>query len=913
MALPDTQPVPGQRWASESEPELGLGVILSVGSGRVEILFAAAEERRHYALASAPLRRVAFKAGDTIRTHDGAELVVDEVRDLDRLLEYESGGRSVPEAELADTISFSAPEERLLAGAVDPVDDFELRREALEVAGRIRGSDVRGFVGPRIDLIPHQLSIAGEVAARLAPRVLLADEVGLGKTIEAGLILHRLHLSGRASRVLILVPEPLVHQWFVELYRRFNLAFAIFDEERCASIERLEPDANPFLDDQLVLAGVGLLADDPKRARQAMEAGWDLLIVDEAHHLEWTPEHEGPGYQVVSGLAAITPGLLLLTATPQQRGAAGHFARLRLLDPDRYSDFEEFQEEARHYERVAGIIERVSDGGSLTADDFDFLDAHSPRVGRQARAMRGGDDASRDRFVAELLDSFGTGRVMFRNTRAAIPGFPERRSHLVPLEGNDRTAAKVKWLASLLRNLGEEEKVLLICRTRGLAEQIQGRLQHEMSVSAALFHEDLTLVQRDRNAAWFADEEGARILICSEIGSEGRNFQFSHHLVLFDLPNDPELLEQRIGRLDRIGQRSTVEIHVPYMVGTSEAVLAQWYEQGLDAFEHPLHGASEIARAVADTLAALLNNYDARGVDELIDRSKRARAEVTARLTKGYDRLLELNSNRPGRADSITQGIIAAESDPSFERFIVRLLEHFGVQVDEIADRTYVLREGELLTDEFPQLPSGGIAATFDRRRALARDDVWFLTQDHPFVRDVLDLFLESGSGNATIAVQSDSDREEMLLELVAVVEVIAPAELDVERFLAPRPVRVVVDGRGQDRTSSNWIDESDLRTGDPEDLVDVDYGGPELLPTMIDAAVAAAAERMMVIVAEATKQLDEELQREIDRLSDLAEINPNVQRGEIEALDRHREEIRNAIDAARLRAAAMCLVVLRE
>ena len=104
-------------------------------------------------------------------------------------------------------------------------------------------------------MIPHQISVAEEVANRLAPRALLADEVGLGKTIEACLILQRLHRVGRAERVLVLVPEPLVHQWFVELLRRFNLKFAIYDEQRCAAIEQggmgedeedeTPPDAEP--------------------------------------------------------------------------------------------------------------------------------------------------------------------------------------------------------------------------------------------------------------------------------------------------------------------------------------------------------------------------------------------------------------------------------------------------------------------------------------------------------------------------------------------------------------------------------------------------------------------------------------------------------------------------------------------
>ena len=86
--------------------------------------------------------------------------------------------------------------------------------------------------------------------------MLLADEVGLGKTIEACLILHRLILTGRVQRALILVPDSLVHQWFVELLRRFNLWFHIFDEERCASIEAVEPGANPFLDDQFILCSI---------------------------------------------------------------------------------------------------------------------------------------------------------------------------------------------------------------------------------------------------------------------------------------------------------------------------------------------------------------------------------------------------------------------------------------------------------------------------------------------------------------------------------------------------------------------------------------------------------------------------------------------------------------------------------
>ena len=275
---------------------------------------------------------------------------------------YETDEGEVLESDLSDSISFSKPEERLFGGKLDDHGDFDLRGEALRRRAEMRRSPVRGLAGARMDLIPHQLFIADEVANRPRPRVLLADQVGLGKTIEACLILHRLILTGRAERVLILVPEPLVHQWFVELLRRFQLSFSLYDEERCEAIEYGDPGCNPFLDSQWVLAAVDFLAGSEERAAQVLEAGWDVLVVDEAHHLEWSPEAAGPAYELVRGLAETTEGLLLLTATPQQLGPEGHFARLQLLDPDRYVDLQQYREETLHYEEVADVVEALAAG-----------------------------------------------------------------------------------------------------------------------------------------------------------------------------------------------------------------------------------------------------------------------------------------------------------------------------------------------------------------------------------------------------------------------------------------------------------------------------------------------------------------------------------------------------------------------
>jgi ATP-dependent helicase HepA len=904
-----TLPQPGQRWVSDSEPELGLGIVLRAEFGRVELHFPAANEQRRYALKTAPLRRVQFKDGDRIKLHNGEQLTVDAAEDRAGQMVYRCGTREVPEAQLCDTISFSTPMERLLAGQVDEMSTFQLRAEALHRRSTIRKSPVRGYVGGRVDLLPHQMSIAGEVAARLVPRVLLADEVGLGKTIEAGLILHRLHLTGRAARVLVVVPEPLVHQWFVELLRRFNLLFSIFDAERCEALSQGDPTVNPFLDSQLVLCPLPLLAQSEEIAGHAIASDWSLLIVDEAHHLEWTPQAASREYQIVEALAARTPGLLLLTATPQQLGPEGHFARLRLLDPERYTDLSSFIEEGDHYEQVARALDRVIAGESLSKADEALFGGKSERLRQRCKEVESGDPNARSRLVAEILDAFGPGRVMFRNTRATLSGFPKRKPSLVPIDPSpDPVDAKVKWLAALLRKL-KTAKVLLICHSKELAIDLPERLQREMNVPAALFHEDLTLLQRDRNAAYFAEEEGARILLCSEIGSEGRNFQFVHHLVLFDLPGEPELLEQRIGRLDRIGQTETIHIHVPYQRGTEEEVLARWYQEGLRAFEKNLHGGNEIARELAEPLAAARKEFDPAKLESLLEQSRAVHARVAKKLKRGYDRLLELNSCKTERAARIIEQIKAADSDSEFEAFFIRLCDHFGVAVEESAQRSYILRRGHLLTEAMT-VPEEGMSITFDRSRALSREDVGFMSWDHPMVRTALDLLLGSEQGNITYGEWKAGETEGMFLEIQAVAECVAPADLHVDRFLPATPIRVVVDHAMSDQTENGEVAAARLEKGDVFRLLDRGAIRKKVLPTMLAKAQELASNRMQALVAEATATMDTQYAREVQRLETLRELNDHVTSTEIANTRRQQTDLEQALASTHLRVDAIKLIL---
>lgn len=864
----------------------------------MKVRFPAAGKTRAYAFDSAPLVRVRFEPGDVISDRAGRELTVEKVSTHGELLTYHGSGFQIDESELPDTLSFIHPEKRLLAGLADHPRDFDQRLQALDWNTRVRQSPARGFTGARIDLIPHQLAIIAETSGRLHPRVLLADEVGLGKTIEACLILHRLHLTGLAARILILVPEPLIHQWFIELLRRFNLLFAIFDEDRCVSITAHDGEANPFLDSQLILAATDFLTASPERAAQAHAAGFDLLIVDEAHHLEWSPGQPSAAYAMVETLARGIPALLLLTATPQQLGPAGHFARLRLLDPDRYPDLDRFLEESRAYAPLAAVVEALKTGG--LPGNLDAFCARSPRAVGHLAALRAGDDSARAPLISELIDSFGTGRVLFRNTREHLPGFPERQPQLHPLvEG----ASPYAWLAGLLRSLPEQEKILLITGSPVAAIAAQEKLLAEIHVESALFHEDLTLLQRDRNAAWFADPEGARILMCSEIGSEGRNFQFARHLVLFGLPRDPELLEQRIGRLDRIGQTGTIHIHVPYGVGSRSELHARWLHEGLDAFSRPLKGATALAAALLPGLDGL----QPENLGPFLKRSRALKAHIARDLATGHDRLLELGAPAPHKAAALLRAIRSADSDSRFERFAVRLFDHLGLDVSDLSSRAYHFHLGQRHGEIFADLPPDGLSATFDRETALAREDLAFLTADHPLFLGALEQFLDGETGNASFAIWKSGKGKAVLLDCAFVLEALAPVRLHLDRFLPPTVIRVTVDHQGKPITTTPPA--AVLLPGDPRRLVGQESFRRELFPRMLAAARALATTAGGTPAENARLLAAATLADELARLQDLATRNPHVSAAEMAALRALRDETLAALAAPRIRLDALRLI----
>ncbi|MFP6872894.1 MAG: SNF2-related protein [Verrucomicrobiales bacterium] len=904
--------VPGQRWISESQPEMGLGIVLRIDFATVTLQFPAAEETRTYATNSAPLRRVVFAAGDIIELQDRTSLVVESTVEADGLVTYCASGREIRESELADLMGFHQPDARLLGGRVNSSRKFRLRERALQARAQMRGRRERGLMGARVDLIEHQLFIADEVGRRHCPRVLLADEVGLGKTIEACLIMHRKLITGSVSRVLILVPEPLVHQWFVELLRRFTLQFAIFDEERCVAIETGGDDGqseeltdsqpvNPFLDDQLVLAGIELLADNPKRVTQAIDAGWDMLIVDEAHHLEWAPDKPSREYAMVEQLASVTEDLLLLTGTPGQLRLEGHFARLRLLDPERFSNLETFLNESKDIAEVSAIAGKVQSGSPLET-------AEQQQV---SRWIGGEVPQDAQQLLGKLLDLHGTGRVMFRNRRANLGGFPQREVTLYALDSAVESLAdpRVDWLIQLVSKL-DDAKVLVICRTREIVEELDAAIAEKIRIKTALFHEGLELIKRDRNAAYFSEEDGARLLLCSEIGSEGRNFQFAHHLVLYDLPDTPALLEQRIGRLDRIGQRETVCIHVPFEANSAHGALARWYHEGMNAFAAPLEGGTRLMEKF-DSGMQQTKPDDHAGWDAIIADTRKAKEQLDVELEAGRDRLLEMSSFNAKAAKKVTAALAGIDEDNTLEELMIDLFGTLGVGVEELGDYCYYVKPDTVFAaDAFPGMREIGMSVTFDRATALINEPMGFVTWDHPIVSTSLDLFVNDEKGSTAFGqIPGTAAQAGLIVECVFLLEPICPPGLGADRFLAPMPLKAVVDHAGNDLTST--FDSAGVKDGARKWLRSKLEILGKMVPPMVANAEKIAEKSAGKLRRKATKEMESVITDQLDRLDRLMALGHPVRDGELEAAQKEREALREHLTNARLRLDSIRLVVI--
>ena len=890
----------GQRWISETENSLGLGIITDLDFRSVTLHFPATDETRIYAVAQAPLTRIVLNKGEQLHHQAGWQGEVLDVQEMNGLLFYlvkNAQGEEiiVNEKELSPIISFSQAKDRLFSSQIDRSEHFALRYQTLLHQQAQFQSPLRGLRGNRAGLIPHQLHIAQEVGNRVNPRVLLADEVGLGKTIEAGMILQNQLFAEKVQRVLIIVPETLQHQWLVEMLRRFNLHFSLFDEERCEDFA--EQAINPFSTESLIICALDWLKAHPNRVQQAIEAEFDSLIVDEAHHLAWSENALSAAYLLVEQLANAIPSVLLLTATPEQLGLESHFARLRLLDPERFYDYQAFLKEQENYQPVADAVQSLLSEKPLSAVEknhiSDLLNEQDVEPLFKALACHNDDEkqAARQELIQNLIDRHGTSRILFRNTRQGVKGFPHRVYHQVTIDATEADE-KIHWLIDFLKS-HRNEKILVICKTAQTAIQLEQILREKEAIRSAVFHERMSIIERDRAAAYFANtDNGAQVLLSSSIGSEGRNFQFACHLVLFDLPENPDLLEQCIGRLDRIGQTRDVQIYVPCLAGSTQQDLAHWYHEGLNAFEQTC----PIGMTLFEQYEALLKVQSENKADfeQLILQTQKQAKTLRLTLEKGRDRLLELNSNGGEKAQRLTAEIAQTDNSPQLVDFTLNLFDIIGVEQDDLGENSIVITPtGTMLVPDFPGLKEEGVTVTFDRQLALAREELEFLTWDHPMIRQGIDLIASGDIGKASMAllVNKQLPAGTLLVELIYMIESQSPKGLQLNRFLPPTPVRLLLDSKGNNLAGQVNFDTlqnklKPLSKDIANKMVKMARPNIEQLIKLGDRKITEIAQAQ---IQEASRLADQTLSTELNRLIALKAVNKNIRQAEINVLEKQR------------------------
>jgi len=1005
--------ISGQRWISNAELQLGLGTLIEVGHRTISLHFIASDETRTYAKDNAPLSRVIYDQGVQVYSIDGVQIHITQVVERDGLVTYHGHTKQgediiLEETQLDHQIQLNRPAERLFIGQIDKNYWFKVRYQSQKKNAELNQSELFGLTGARTSLIAHQLYIAHEVATRYAPRVLLADEVGLGKTIEAGLIIHHQLLNEYAQRVFIVVPESLLHQWLLEMLRRFNLLFSIFDSQRCQAETYTEDQTksnnktqnNPFLSEQLVLCSLEFLAQNPEYHQYAQQGEWDLLVVDEAHHLQWHPQAPSHEYQLIEQLSQSTAGVLLLTATPEQLGIESHFARLRLLDPNRFPNLEAFIAEEKSYQPIAQVMESLLSEQALDADTLTILKNVLTNIPLSDTALSETEinqPTNKQAIIEQLLDRHGTGRVLFRNTRKTISGFPIRKvfAHALPIpddyahvlehfcstfntlsgkhsdqhseednfsplvlfperlwtiaaEQDQQTPAmaswtetdpRVPWLAQWLLEQRQNSllndtainKTLVITAHASSAIELAETLKTNFGIHAAVFHEGLSLIERDRFAAFFADtENGASVLICSEIGSEGRNFQFAHQMVLFDLPLNPDLLEQRIGRLDRIGQTKAISIHVPYLQGSAQESLFHWYHQGLNAFEQTCPAGHNVFTQLQSQLTSLLmqlgtmasrTSHD-KALHLLIEQTQDLHSKLNTALHEGRDQLLEYNSCRQPQADQLCLLAEQNHSPSELRHYMQSAFDAFGIEHSEHSDRCYIIAPSEHMIHQFPGLPDDGMIITYNRSIALANEDIQFFTWEHPIVRTAMDMILSNELGNTAMTTIDSAQLSEindtrlkpgsLLLECIFILPTSAHKSLHVNRYLPANSIRILVDEHHCDL--SEHISHHDIHIGEAnsqrikkniaQQIIQVKE---ENLKKMIAHAEQICLQHSPKLLDAAKKASEEVLMNEVDRLKALAQVNPNIRGEEIDffaqqlaSLDELFTNVKPSLDALR-------------
>jgi ATP-dependent helicase HepA len=746
---------PGDRLTHRFNPGLGPGVVVSVEARALVVEFPRSGARLRLAANATALVPLDLGPGRRVRlasTGEEARVASPEREGLVRLAD----GRVVEARELWPLDERDLVE-RLASGQVDPVEDFANRLDLLHLLERREAQGLGSFLGGRIRLFPHQLHAASRACSSDPVRWLLADEVGLGKTVEACLILSRLLRTSRAERCLVVAPDTLTVQWLGELWRKYHQVFVLLDDERLDDVARDHgKDFNPFDAHRRAVVSMETLVARRRLAGQAVEAGTDLLIVDEAHRLRRPAGHPGnPAWRAIEPIAALGRHVLLLTAIPLDDDVHGFFRLLQLLRPADFPEgasFEARLESGDPLPPCTSSTRRADIGGLPPRVGVPVATEASAWRERLAlvEAVRAGEPASavgRRRTADRIRRALASGASLASLLGAREDGLKKRAA------AADASDPRLAWLAASARRWRDAgEKTLVFVAHRETLEWLREELRRRAQLATGVFHEGLTPARRDIEVAQFRLPEGPSLLVSTECGGEGRNFEFCRRLVLFDLPWSPLVVEQRIGRLDRIGRIDDVEVvHFVPPAGIGRDVARLFDALGL--FREPVAGLEpQLARVEAAIEKAALSpagTLDEAAARELAEAARAAQG----RIREAAHRELHRDPYRARSAAAILARV-PPDLDALHEEVVTTACERLFFHVEEhVAASTYSIElGGAALVDGLPGVPGGSsFLGTFDRELAVADERLDFFASGHPLVEGLLAHLEDAPTGRVAV------------------------------------------------------------------------------------------------------------------------------------------------------------------
>jgi SNF2 family DNA or RNA helicase/uncharacterized membrane protein YkvA (DUF1232 family) len=872
------------RWYSDDGPLVG--TITAVEKSRLHVRFDDGRELQ-FAPDGGALDHLRLAAGSSaVLPGTGERVTIGEAREIKGVLFYEVTLPSgTPQHVLEDALRpavLTEPLDRMRAGELDRARSVNLRLAGTRLRFAFEQDELASLQASRVEIKAHQVGVVHRVSRSYPHRFILADEVGLGKTIEAALIIRELKARGVANRVLVLAPSGLVTQWQSELKHKFNQVFADFRGPLVKVLEGQNPGENVWTLNENVVSSTTFAAYDDDRIGEVARAGWDLVVVDEAHHARRTRRADKQEstrlYRLLERLVDPEHGqassMLLLTATPMQLDPFEIYSLIELLDPTLFASPDDFEHHRGALRGLNATVEALRNWSSLDeAEREDTLDAASTFLERSVDELAAELEtpAVRAERIEELNGRHRLSQVMIRNRKKVVGGFmprvaaiwevdltpaeraaydaltayardgfarsqDERRMALgfvmvmfqklatsssralrnsllkrmekleqtmpapapaalaaVPSEstnnddefsdaveevgeeaiaefagddeGAEATWREVQDLERIVRLLEQipidtktrvllerlkeirshepEVRVLLFTQFRGTQEEIKERIPAPWTVH--LFHGDLDPGEKDAEVGRFRDSPGPQILVSTEAGGEGRNLQFSHWVINYDLPWNPMKVEQRIGRVDRIGQKDTVMVGSFSTRGTVEERVVEVLSRRIGVFEETIGGLDPILGSVESDLRRLFLYAD--------QESEKARNRLSSGLEdrirdarQAEERLADLiMDNRSLRRDEVDRLLARTQSTTheDLQRFLLAALAEMGCKAEPNArvPETFDLELKGDATAAFPQIVREGPRrhVTFDRSVAQDHEDVEFLAFGHELVDGVIE------------------------------------------------------------------------------------------------------------------------------------------------------------------------------